>query len=100
MSDSGWNTTPPGEGPDVPPSPQWGDPRGPGDRPTFVYPPAQPTSPPPEPPSWQPPADTLGSPSPKPSGRSRRTAVAAGVVALVVLAGGTGAAVGSQFGGD
>jgi putative serine protease PepD len=95
MSDSGWNATPPAEGPRVPPPPQWGDPRGPGERPTFVYP-AYPTTPPPEPPSWLPPTDS-SSPAQKPPGRSRRSAIAAGVVALVVVAAGTGAAVGSQL---
>ena len=96
MSDSGWNATPPAEGPGVPPAPQWGDPRGPGERPTFVYPAAYPTTPPPEPPSWLPQADTVGRPDGKPR-RSRRSAIAAGVVALVVVAAGTGAAVGSQL---
>ena len=94
MSDSGWNATSPAEDPRVPQAPQWGDPRGYGERPTFVYPP----SPPPVPPSWTPAADTLSGPGPKPPKKSRRgLGVGAGVVALVVLAAGTGAVVGSQF---
>ena len=76
----------------------WGDPRGYDDTVNMSHP----MTPPPAPPSWTPQGgtDTLISPAPKRPRSRRRLGVAAGVVALVLVAGVAGAVAGNEAAGN
>ncbi|BEP13212.1 hypothetical protein acdb102_15230 [Acidothermaceae bacterium B102] len=93
MSETGADQTPAAQGRRGPSFTPWGDPRGYEDTVNMSYP----MTPPPAPPSWTPGPDTLVGPAPKRPRSRRGLLVFAGLVALVLVAGGAGAIGGSQF---